>query len=72
MGWPKKNEEYRLYYEAGKKTYLLVSTKRICLDGSHEAVGELFIDNDPEDPSVCSTSVSPMHIYRKCKRVAMG
>jgi hypothetical protein len=69
MGWPKKNEDFRLYYEAGSKTYLLVSMGETCPDGCREAIGELLIDNDPEKPNLCSTSVSSMHIYKKCKRV---
>ena len=69
MGWPKKNEDFRLYYEAGAKTYLLVSMGEKCPDGSREAIGELLIDNDPEKPKPCTTAVSDMHLYKKCKRV---
>lgn len=71
MGWPKKNEEMRLYLEKKAKSYLLVflGNEYRCPNGSQEAVGELMIDNDPDNPKLCNCSVSPMHIYKKCRRV---
>jgi len=72
MGWPKKNEFYRLYYERKNKTYLLVEVLNDSRnpDGSYQAYGELLINNDPDKPTLCETSVSPMHIYKKCRRVS--
>lgn len=68
MGWPRKNEECRLYKER-KGAYLLVFLGDKCPDGSYEAVGEVLIDNDPNVPRLASTSVSTWHLYSKCKRV---
>lgn len=39
-------------------------------DGSFEAVGELLIYNDPERPMLCGTSVHPMYIHNKTRRVS--
>lgn len=69
MGWPRKNEECKLYYESGTKTYLLCFIEHETSVFNLEAVGESLIDNDPEKPNLCETQVSPMHIYQKCKRV---
>lgn len=54
MGWPKKNEEMRLYLEKKTKSYLLVflGDEYRCPDGSQESVGELMIHNDPNSPKV--------------------
>lgn len=70
MGWPKKNEELRLYFERKNKTFLLIDINNICPDGSYEAIGELMLDPDPTRPCLCSTSVSPIHLYRKCRRAS--
>jgi len=69
MSWPKKNEEYRLYLERGKKSYLLMDVDNVTPSGNHEAIGEVLIENDPNKPTLCGTQVCPTHIYRKCKRV---
>lgn len=79
MGWPKKNETFRLYYERKNKTYLMVSINErhegtsylSCARVScYEAVGELMQEPDPKAPWPCTTSVSPMHLYMKCRRVS--
>ena len=72
MGWPKKNEEMRLYYERGDRTYLLVMVDKehMAHNGCHEGVGEVMSHPDPDNPQLATTSVSPIHIYRKCHRVS--
>jgi hypothetical protein len=72
MGFPKKNDEMRLYLERKDKTYLLVlqGEEFRTPDGCQEAIGELMMHPDPENPKLCSCSVSPMHLYKKCKRVS--
>lgn len=74
MGWPKKNEVARLYYERAAKTYLMVFQGEEYRNpkGEQEAVGELLIHNDPENPKLCSCSVSPVYLYKKCKRVSFS
>lgn len=79
MGWPKKNEGFRLYFERKGKTYLLVeiSTQEeleeeraggFYRDG-YSGVGEVMVDNDLESPKLASTGVSTMFLRRKCRRV---
>ena len=68
MGWP-RNKGLRLYYEPGNKTYLLVDHEDSDR-GIYEAVGELYVDNNPERPALCSASAGPSHLYRKCKRAS--
>ena len=69
MGWPKKHEEARLYFERKPKTYLLVFPDLKCHDGSMEYVGELLIHNDPERPTLAHGSTSPQYLYTKTRRV---
>jgi len=61
MGWPKKNEEYRLYYERKAKTYLLIT-----IDpnhkGTHSCVCEVLTNNNPENPMLCHSDCSPLYI----------
>lgn len=68
MGWPKKNEGLRLYFERKGKSYLLVDPSRLNGSNSYDAIGELLINNDPENPKLCTTSVSPAYIHSACKR----
>lgn len=70
MGWPKKNEIFRLYLERKNKTYLLVLVNERRPDGYYDGIGELLLYPDPNNPQVCFTSVSDQHIYRHCRRVA--
>ena len=78
MGWPKKNEGFRLYFERKAKTYLLVDIptpeeareRRLAyLGGTYECIGEVLEHNNPENPCLATSSVSPMHLYKKCRRV---
>jgi len=74
MGWPKKNEEARLYFERKTKSYLMVflhdnDEDKRSMRGNYEAIGELLIHNNPERPMLCSCSASPIHLYKKCRRV---
>ena len=64
MGWAKKNEGLRLYYERKAKTYLLVDPE------SMDGIGEVMIHNDPERPMLATTGVSHAHLYRKCRRAS--
>lgn len=79
MGWARKNEGFRLYFERKDKTYLLVDIpspqqqkldRGSCMDGSHSAIGEVMVNNDPDNPKLATTSVAPMHLYKKCRRVS--
>lgn len=64
MGWPKKNERLRLYFERKPKSYLLYDPE------TQEGIAELLIDNDPNDPTLCTTTVSPIYLYQKCRRAS--
>jgi hypothetical protein len=48
MGWPRKNEHLRLYFERKAKTYLVVDP--IPFQGKLEYLGEMMINNDPKNP----------------------
>lgn len=63
MGWPKKNEGLRVYLEKKGKSYLLYDPE------TREGIGEIMINNDPDRPMLASTGVSPMYLYRHCRRV---
>ena len=69
MGWPKKNDGARLYYERKGKSYLLVFPDLKTPDGAMEYVGEVMIDNNPERPMLASGSCSGLYLYHKCNRV---
>ena len=62
MGWPKKREEYRLYYERKAKTYLLVHIDD-GQTGKHSCVGELMTNNNPEKPCLFHGECSDSYIY---------
>lgn len=67
MGWPKKHDEYRIYYERKSKTYLLVY-----VDGldTHNCVGEILINNDPDNPRLAHMECSEYYIRKNwLKRV---
>lgn len=64
MGWPKKDEGFRLYLERKAKSYLLVEIP------TYDSVGEMLIDNDPERPCLGSCNPDHSHLYKKCKRVS--
>jgi len=70
MGWPKKDDGLRLYFERKGKSYMLVDVKAACGSGMYECIGELLIYNDPASPMLCSSSCAPMYLYKKCRRVA--
>jgi hypothetical protein len=63
MGWPRKNEGLRVYFERKEKSYLLYDPV------NHEGVGEVLVDNNPQKPMLASTSVSPIYLANHCKRV---
>ena len=68
-GWPRKNEGLRVYYEGGQRAYLLMNPERERGSFDYEGVGEVMVDNDPSNPILAVTGISPMHIYQKCRRV---
>ena len=75
MGWPKKNEGFRLYFERVAKTYLLIDVESLQgRDGqfprnSYDGVGEILVSNNPESPALASCNPSPTYIYKHCQRV---
>ena len=70
MGWPKKDEGMRLYFERKAKSYLLLTDLKPDYQGNLGGLGELYIDNDPDTPHLCNGMVSPEHIYKKCRRAS--
>lgn len=64
MGWPKKEEGLRLYFERKYKSYMIYDPD------TNEYIGEALIDNNPEDPHLASGSTDHRYIYCKCKRVS--
>ena len=78
MGWPKKNEGFRLYFERKNKTYLLVEIptpeqeqkNRMYYAKGYEGIGELLVNNDPERPMLCTCNPSRDYLYKNCRRVS--
>jgi hypothetical protein len=66
MGWPRKHESCRLYQERKDKSYLLVITENGLHNGAYEAIANVYYG---PDPSLCSTSVSPLYLLNHCRRV---
>jgi hypothetical protein len=73
MGWPKKDERLRLYFERKAKSYLLIDVdesremQKLRLS-DYAGIGEVMIDNNPARPMLATTTVSAMHLYRHCRR----
>jgi len=72
MGWPKKNEGLRLYFERKGKSFLLVDPEARLSDGSYETIGETLIENDPQKPKLSSGSASPGYLHTRCRRASWG
>lgn len=72
MGWPRKNEGVRLYFERRGKSYLLVfqGKEYTNYQNMQECIGELLINNNPERPMLCTSSVSPNYLYSNCRRAS--
>lgn len=70
MGWPRKDDGLRLYFERKGKSYMLVDTKATAPDNSCECVGEVLVDNNPATPMLCTSSCSPGYLYTRCRRAA--
>jgi len=78
MGWPRKNEGFRIYFERKDKTYLLVviptleeleeERKGGYYRKGYEGVGEVMVNNNPDNPKLCSCNPSPGYL-RNCRRV---
>lgn len=63
MGWPKKNEQYRLYHDKPKGTFLMINIAgHRAPNGDYMGLAELYIDCNPESPTLCSINVSPSYI----------
>lgn len=66
MGWPKKNEGFRLYKEP-KKCFLLLDP--VYENGCYQGIADILIDPTPDQPMLASTSVSYQYISNR-KRVS--
>ena len=64
MGWPKKDERMRIYFERKAKAYLLYDPE------TEDGIGEILVDNDPNRPMLNTTGISPVFLYQKCRRVS--
>ncbi len=69
MGWPKKNEKYRLYFEKRQKTYLLVQVDHKIRRSLFNAVGELSKREDPDVLRLDYLTVSITYLHKSCRRV---
>lgn len=72
MSWPRKDDGLRLYFERKPKTYLLVNTKAMTPSDRwrYECVGEVYCQNNPDNPALASSSCDHRYLYTKCRRVA--
>lgn len=64
MGWPRKEEGLRLYFERKAKTYLLYDPD------TQEGIGEVTLQVDPSTPCLATTSVTSLYLMNHCRRVA--
>lgn len=69
MGWPKKNEGLKLYFERKNKSYLIIDSE-LSENGSYEGISETLINNNPKNPMLSSTGVSLSYLYHHCRRVS--
>lgn len=70
MGWPKKNEGFRLYFERKAKTYLILEPDERSYDGNYPGVAEVMTNNDPDRPCLGTTGVSDSFLYSHCRRAS--
>ena len=61
MGWPRKDEKMRLYYEIKSKTYLLVFINPD-YPNKYDYIGELLSDNNPNQPMLAKGTTSPFYL----------
>jgi len=66
MGWTRA-PGLRLYFERKDKSYILVDTSCMNLDGSFESVGNVVARSSP---NLCTTSCSREYLYTKCRRAS--
>jgi len=67
MGWPKKNEECRLYFEKACKSYMIVIVEQgKNYNGHYNIVANI---QESSNPCLASGSCSVMYIRNFCKRV---
>jgi len=67
MGWPRRNEQIRLYQERKEKAFLLVLVANgVNGRGHYDAVANVFAG---ATPSLGSTSVAPGFLLNRCRRV---
>lgn len=66
MGWPKKDEEVRLYFDKPKGTFLLIflDPELAGRPGHFFGVSELMSDPDPDNPQIMTGDVSPVYIAK--------
>lgn len=69
MGWPRKNEEIRLYREKrGASGFLMIFPDEPWGPGNYTAIGNVLAS---PGPSLCGTGVSPAYIAdNRLKRLA--
>lgn len=68
MGWPRKNEDARLYRERKSGAYLMVITANgRNRDGTWDAIANVY--EDRSDPCLSSTGASDRYLHLRCKRV---
>jgi hypothetical protein len=68
MGWPRKNESCRLYFEKGDKSYMLVIVENGKNARGHYEVIANFQASPL--PCLCSSSTSDEYLRNCCRRVS--
>ena len=67
MGWPRKNEGYRLYLERKDKSYIMVALANgRATDGCLEAIANVHPDSHP---CLMTTGVYDAYLRNACRRV---
>lgn len=71
MGWPRKNEVFRIYREKDKKSYMLVMVDKPILGRSGLEYGAIAnASAAPPAPSLVGTEVSRSYVLNGLKRMA--
>jgi hypothetical protein len=66
MGWPRKNEECRIYQERGKNYLLVIVENGLNGAGNYDCIVNA---TDGPKPNLCSTTCSPEFLLNRCRRV---
>lgn len=70
MGWPKKDEGLRLYFERKTKSYLILDPEKNYGKYCYSGVAEVMTNNDPDNPCLGTTEISGDHLYHHCRRAS--